>query len=118
VQEIDRDDPVGLGMKELPPRRARPARRRIDARHPQDLPHGGRRDRHAELDQFAVDPAVPPQGILAGQANDQAGDARDCRRAAGVAPPARVVLVAGQLAVPGQERRWRHGEDFGPAPAG
>ena len=27
-------------------------------------------------------------------------------------------LPRGQLAVPGQERCWRHGEDIGPAPAG
>jgi hypothetical protein len=38
VQEIDREDPGGLGCQELPPRRAGPARRRIDARSTQDLP--------------------------------------------------------------------------------
>src|SRR5437763_5173465 len=27
-------------------------------------------------------------------------------------------LLAASFAVPGQQRRWRHGEDFGPAPAG
>ena len=43
VQEIDREDPGGLGCQELPPRRAGPTRRPIDARSPQDLPHGGRR---------------------------------------------------------------------------
>ena len=43
---------------------------------------------------------------------------RDCRRPAGLAPPARVVLARGQLAVPGQQRRGRDGEDLGPAPAG
>jgi len=32
VQEVDREDPGGLGVQELPPGRARPARRRIDAR--------------------------------------------------------------------------------------
>ena len=36
---------------------------------------------------------------------------------AGLAPLARVVFVAGQFAVPGQQRRGRHGEDVGPAPA-
>ena len=39
----DREDPGGLGCQELPPRRAGPTRRRIDARSAQDLPHGGRR---------------------------------------------------------------------------
>ena len=110
VQEVDRDDPRGPGCQELPPRRARPARRRIDARSTQDLPHRGRRHRHAELDQFAVDPAVSPPRILPGRADDQAGDARDRRRAAGLATPARVVLAAGEFAVPGQECRGSHGK--------
>jgi hypothetical protein len=60
VQEIDREDPGSLGMQELPPRRAGPARRRIDARSTQDLPHGGRRYGDAELRQFAMDPAMSP----------------------------------------------------------
>ena len=111
------EDAGGLGSPELPPRRAGPARRRIDARSAQDLPHGGRRDRHAELRQLTMDPAVPPQRILPCHANDHASEGRGRRRAAGLAPLARVVLAAGQLAVPGQKRRWRHGEDPGPAPA-
>jgi hypothetical protein len=118
VQEVDGEDPGGLGVQKLPPGRARAARRRIDARGMQDFPDGGRRDRHAELGQFAVDPAVSPQRILLCQPDNKAGDAPDCRRAAGRAPGARVVLARGQLAVPGQQRRGRHGEDFGPAPAG
>jgi hypothetical protein len=83
----------------------------------QDLPHGGRCDHHAELGQFTVDPAVSPQRILPRQADDKAGDARVCRRASWLAPLARVVLPRRQRAVPGQQRRWRHREDFGPAPA-
>jgi hypothetical protein len=75
VQEIDCEDPGGLGMEELPPGRACPAGRRIDARGVQDLPHRGRRDCHAELGQLAVDPAVSPQRILCGQANGEACDA-------------------------------------------
>ena len=64
VQEVDREDPGGLGVQELPPGRARAARRWIDARSMQDLPDSGRGDRHAELGQFAVDAAVSPQWIL------------------------------------------------------
>ena len=79
---------------------------------------GRRRDRYAELRQLAVDPAVSPQRILLRQPNGKACDAPDCLRAAGLAPPARVVLSGGQFAVPGQQRRWRHGEDADPAPAG
>jgi hypothetical protein len=64
VQEIDCDDPGGLGVQELPPARARASRCRIDACRMQNLPHGGRRDCHAELCEFAVDPAVsPPSGF-------------------------------------------------------
>jgi len=117
MQEVHREDPGGLRVEKLPPRRARAARRWIDARGTQDLPHRGRRDRHAELAQFAVDPAVSPERIFLRQANDKAGDAWDCRRAAGLAAIARVVLACGQPAVPGQQRRGRDGEDFGPAPA-
>jgi hypothetical protein len=45
-----------------------------------------------------VDPTVSPQGILLRQPNDKAGDARDGRRAAGLALIVRVVLSSGQLA--------------------
>jgi hypothetical protein len=113
----DREDPGGLGCQELPPRRARPTRRRIDARSTQDLPHGGRRNCHAELRELAGDPPVSPQWIHPRQADDKAGDAPDRRRASWLAPLARAVLPRRQPAVPGQQRRWRHGEDFRPAPA-
>jgi len=42
VQEVDGEDPGGLDVQELPPRRVRAARRRIDARRTQDLPHSER----------------------------------------------------------------------------
>ena len=84
------------------------------------LPYGGRRDRHAGFRQFAVDP-VPLQRILR-QADDKPGDARDRRRAAGLASLARVIRLrgqpVGQPAMPDQKRRRCHREDFGPAPAG
>jgi hypothetical protein len=60
VEEINGQDPGGLGVQELPPGRARAARRRIDARSPQDFIAGGRGDCDAELGQLAVDPAVAP----------------------------------------------------------
>jgi hypothetical protein len=113
VQEAGRKDPAGLGMQELPPRRARAAWRWIDSRGVQDLPHGGWRDGHAEFRQSAVDATVSPQRIFL----RQAGDAGGRRRAAGPALVARVVFSRCQFSVPGQQRRWRDGEDFGPAPA-
>jgi hypothetical protein len=117
MQEVDRQDPGGLGCKELPPGRPRPARRRIDARIVQDLPDGGRRDRDAELRQLAMDPAVSPQRVLLRQADGKPSDALDCRRPAGLAPSARVVFSRGQPAVPGQQGRGRYWEDPGPPPA-
>jgi len=117
-RKAGREDPRSLGVQELPPGRARAARRWIDAGSVQDLPDSGRGDRHGELGQFAVDAAVSPQWILFRQADDEAGDARSCRRAAGRAPLARVVFARSQPAVPGQQRRWRNREDGGPAPAG
>jgi hypothetical protein len=82
--EVDCDDPGGLGVQELPPVRARASRRWIDAGRMQDLPHGGGRDCHAELCEFAVDPAVSLQRILLRQADGKAGDARYYRRAPGL----------------------------------
>jgi hypothetical protein len=117
VQETGCDDPGGLGVQELPPARTRTPRCRIDAGRTQDLPYGGGRDCHAGLCEFAVDPAVSPQRILLRQADDKPGDARDRRRAPWLSPLAGVVLLRRQPAVLGQQRRWRHGEDFSPAPA-
>ena len=55
VQEVDREDPGGLGVQELPPRRARAARRRIDPdqdeRRCQTLPQEERlRERNQSAD--------------------------------------------------------------------
>jgi hypothetical protein len=41
MQEVDRDDPVSLGVQEPAPGRARAARRRIDATSSQDFIDGG-----------------------------------------------------------------------------
>src|SRR5207247_3444806 len=80
-----------------------------------ELPHGSRRNWHAELHELAVDTAVSPQRILLRQGDGKAGDAGACRRASPLAPLARAVLPRRQPAVPGEQRRGRHGEDFGPA---
>jgi hypothetical protein len=60
VQEVDGEDPGGLGVQELPPRGPRAAPCPIDARGMQDLPHRGWSDCYAEFRQLAVDPAVSP----------------------------------------------------------
>src|SRR6266496_2470088 len=62
---------------------------------------------------------VTPATLLAWhrKLNGKAGDAADCRRPARLAAPARVVLPAGQFAVPGQQGRGCHGKAPGPAAA-
>ncbi len=62
--EHDREDPSGLRMQKLPPGRAVPARRGIDARGSQDLVDGGRPDGYAQLGQLAVDAPVSPERVL------------------------------------------------------
>jgi hypothetical protein len=60
VEEVDGEDPGGLGVRELPPGWACAAWRRIDAGSAQDLPGLDCGDRHDEFCQFAVDPSSRP----------------------------------------------------------
>ena len=113
VQEIGREDPGSLGVQELPPGGVGAARCRVDAGGVQDLPDGGPRYGDAGLQQFAPGSGGTPQRILPRQALDTRGG----RRTAGPAPPARVVLLRRQPAVPSHERRGRDGEHLGPTPA-
>src|ERR1017187_8593778 len=116
VKKIDGQDPGGLGVQELPPRRAIPARCGTGTRRAQDLIDSGRRDRHAQLGQLAMNAPVSPERVLFRQADGEPGDAADRRRAAGLAPVARVVPPGGEPAVPAQQCRGRHRKDPGPAP--
>ncbi len=116
MPEVDGEDPA-LGVQELPLGRACASRRRVDAPGMQDLPYGGRRYGDAEFRQLAVDAAVSPQRILLRQANDEACGARECWRAAGLAPVARLVLLAASLRCQASSVAGRDGEDIGPAPA-
>jgi hypothetical protein len=94
-----------------------PERCRVKAHGVENLPDGGRCHGDAELHQLGLDPAMTPERILARQAQHDPLDTWGCRRTAGPAPPARIVLSRCQPAVPGQECRRRHGEYLGPAPA-
>src|SRR5215831_13157777 len=51
---------------------------RIDPGVMQDLPHRGRRDPVAELDELALHAPVPPRGIVRGDADHELAD-RGCR---------------------------------------
>jgi transposase len=90
VEEVDGEDPSGLGVQELPPGRARAARRRIDARGAQDLPDCGLRHCHAEFRQFAVDPAVSHSGLSFARRTTR----RAMLRTVGGRPGARCLLVS------------------------
>jgi hypothetical protein len=81
MDEINGEDPGGLRVEELPPGRADPPRRGIDSRGPQDLIHGGRRDRYPQLGQLAVYPPVAPERVLLRQADSEPRDAAGRRRA-------------------------------------
>ncbi len=59
-EEVQRQDPLGLGPQKLRPARPVPARYRIGPRALEDLPHSGRRHGDAEPGQLAVDPPAAP----------------------------------------------------------
>src|SRR5207342_1836840 len=64
-EEVGSQDGFCLGAQELAPRRPGPARRRVEPRLLQRLPHGRGRDADAKAGQLTVNPAVAPPRILA-----------------------------------------------------
>jgi hypothetical protein len=62
VEEVRRDDALGLGGEELAPGGAGPAGRGADAGGVEDLPYGAGGDRMAEASRFPLDAAVPHPG--------------------------------------------------------
>ncbi|MEV6712818.1 TRIC cation channel family protein [Lentzea sp. NPDC051208] len=67
VEEVRRDDALGLGGEELPPGRAITAWCRIDARVMQDPPDRRGRDVVVEAGQLAMNPPVTPSVVLLGE---------------------------------------------------
>ena len=63
VGEVDREDSLGFRGDELSPGRSGPSRGGIEAGFLEDRPDGGRGDRMAEADQFALDSSVPHVGF-------------------------------------------------------
>jgi hypothetical protein len=100
-----RQDRPGLGARELRPGRSGSARRAADSDLVQNFPRRRRRYLHSQGGQLAVDPAVPPFGVLAGQPQDQGTDG-----AAGRRPAARAAhgpggpAAADDAAVPAHDR--------------
>jgi len=70
-EEVCGDDVSGLGPQERPPRRARSPGSGPETVVLQDPSNRARRQADAELDQLALDPAVAPPGVLAGQTHDE-----------------------------------------------
>ena len=76
VEEVHRQDAVGLGREELLPCRSRPAWRWVQPAVFQDRPYGRCRDRMAQAGEFAVDPTVTPQWVVSGHLQHQSVDRR------------------------------------------
>src|ERR1039457_6989857 len=104
-EEVARQDRVGLRTQGTAARLARSVGRGVDAAGLEDLPYGRRSDLDSQPGQLAVDPAVPPFGVLGCEPEDQGLDIPADRRPAGPAPhgpggPA----AADDIAVPAQDR--------------
>jgi hypothetical protein len=76
VEEICRDDALGLDGEELTSSRAGTTRRRVDARGVQYLPDRGGGDLVPESGQLPLDPPVSPLRILLAQPQDERLDRR------------------------------------------
>jgi hypothetical protein len=64
VEEVHRQDRLGLGFQERPSGLAELPGCGVDARVLQDLPHRRRRDLISQAGQFAVDAPVSPAGVV------------------------------------------------------
>ena len=84
---------------------ARSAVGRVYAAGLEDLPDGGRCDLNPQAGELAVDPAVSPFGVLAGQPEDQGSNVPAGRRPAGPSALGSTgPAVADDVAVPVQDR--------------
>jgi len=105
-EEVARQDRVGLRTQKLRPSQPGPPQRgRIDAAGLEDLPYRRCSDLDSEPGQLAVDPAVPPSGVLACEPDDQGLDIPAGRGPAGPAPHgAGSPAAPDDIAVPAQDR--------------
>jgi hypothetical protein len=70
-EEVGGQDLVGALTHELPPSALAAARRRWQAMEAEHLAHGQVRAAVTDLEHFALDPAVSPVPVLAGEAEDE-----------------------------------------------
>ena len=74
VEEVARQQATRLGTQEPLPAHARRPRSRARASTSQDAPHGALPHPVTQLREFALDPPVPPTGILPGEAKYESDD--------------------------------------------
>jgi hypothetical protein len=108
VEEVAGDDPIGLCLEELLPGRSRSARRRVQAVCLQDRPHRRGADLVAQARQLAVDPAVPPGGVLYRQPLHQGLHSRRDRRTTRTPSSGGGPSLRDQSTMPAQYRPGRH----------
>src|SRR5437764_3425695 len=80
LDEVHRQDRLGLGSEEVSPPDRRPLRGRIDTTGLEDLPHSGGSNLDTEQGEFAVDAPVAPGGILGRQTENEATDRGESTR--------------------------------------
>jgi len=102
VEEVAREQALGLRGQELLPGQIRAARCRIDAGAFEQQPHGARRDPVAELEEFAVDAPIAPGRVVRCHPHDQVPQLRGCRWPAGWAVGTRPVATD-QGSMPAQQ---------------
>ena len=102
MEEVRRQDRLGLPGKERPPGLPRPPGSRVDAGVLEDLPHRRRRQLVSQPGQLAVDAPVPPARVvprhLRHQRTDRLRSARPSRTAPRIRPP-----PLDQVGVPAQQ---------------
>ena len=116
MEEVGGQHGRGLYVQELPPGRiGAPLGSQRDPQRLEDPADRGRTGPVTEFQQFALDPLVPPRGVLGGEPLDQRGDLDANRRPAG---PVRVgPLLSDQAAVPPQHGAGRN-QPVRPQPSG
>jgi len=106
VEEVARQQATRLGTQEPLPAHARQPRSRPQASTSQDAPHGALPHPVTQLREFALDPPVPPTGVLLGQPDHQLADFLRYRRSARAVRKAPV--TGDQAAMPIEQRGWGH----------